>query len=388
MDELPVFISYRADDAVDLARTISNSLQGRTVFASNVSIVVPKTITVFFDRTTPPVEDWKPFFDKELDRALVLIVICSPGSATEFANDYFYKEIRWWIGNQEKTAPILVTPNGREWIPPPLKDKWPNAQTIDINQRLYIPFSSTEFLSDADRTRFLTGIIDRIGSQDGTGNLIQVPGVLSNKNCYDDIQNLYVWEKNKEGLYIACNDNYARMAGFDSPSAVLGKCDDDMPWKSLAEFFRDGDHKVMDAEFPSRRNVQEIEIMVDRVANILVNENQLLTKNNECVGVVGSFVDITNFALQPSSTPNKPIDQFALGSDFGGETLSGVECNVLKGVLRKFSSNQIAVELGIGKSEVDSCVLSIMRKLQCSSSGDIIATAVRAGLPFSIFGLS
>lgn len=390
MDELSVFISYRIDDAIDLARRIRNSLQGRSVYVSDGTIEVPKTISVFFDKTTPPVENWKVFFDAELNRASVLIVICSPGSCSEFeGDDYFYSEILWWIENKEKQVPIFVTPKGPRWIPKPLKQKWPDAQTIEINPAQYLPDGAGgELLLDGDVKRFLVGIADRIKSPNRTGNLIHVSGIQTNKSCSDNFLGLYSWEKNKAGLYTACNENYARAAGFDSPSGVLGKSDYDMPWRSLADFFRSGDQSVMNAEFPSRDHVQETEIMVDRVADILVTETQLITKNNECVGVQGYFIDLTNVELQPSRTINFPSTGLILGSDFDGVTLSEVECNVLRGMLRKFPVTKISVELGIGTSEVVSCVTSIMRKLQCNSLGDVLATAIRAGLPLAIFGIT
>ena len=90
---------------------------------------------------------------------------------------------------------------------------------------------------------------------------------------------LYTWEKDRHFRYIRCNENYAR-GGLVSirREAMIGKSDTDMPWRDLADFFREGDYSVMQGEGPTRFNVQEKEIMVDRVADILVTENQLLDR--------------------------------------------------------------------------------------------------------------
>lgn len=201
-----------------------------------------------------------------------------------------------------------------------------------------------------------------------------------------NIPGLYTWEKDKYFRYINCNDNYARAAGFDSPQAMIGKSDDDMPWRTLADIFRQGDQGVLDAKSPARTHVQETEIMADRVADILVTENQLLSKEGKCVGVTGYFLDITGKQLVPATLGDQPRYVFNLGPQFGDQTFSSVEASVFKGILRKFESEQIASVIGISKAEVESTIKNIMLKLQCTTIGDVVATAIRAGLPLSLFG--
>src|SRR5437870_1639862 len=107
---------------------------------------------------------------------------------------------------------------------------------------------------------------------------------------------VYTWEKDKNFRYIKCNEHYAMAAGLDSPHSIVGKSDDDMPWRSLADYFRRGDQMLMDGRI-SRDNIQEKEIMFNRTADILVTERQLLNSYGHCIGVTGHFIDITGYFL-------------------------------------------------------------------------------------------
>ncbi len=235
--------------------------------------------------------------------------------------------------------------------------------------------------------RILQGIQMRLRGMDGENATIVSPDKSQTKTGIENLPGIYAWEKDRHGRYIWCNENYARAAGFDSPHAMIGKTDDDMPWRSLANFFRQGDQKVMNAESPARNLVNEKEIMVDRVADILVTENQLLTNDGICVGVTGFFLDITGTYVEPVIGQNNSDGEFNLGPEFGNQVFSNLEASVFKGLLRKFPSEHIAKLLNITKPEVEAHTASIMQKLQCQTHGDIIATSIRSGLPVFLFGL-
>lgn len=382
MNELPIFVSYRQDDGMELARWVFQSIQGKTIYASEGTIQIPKTISVYFDQSTPPVSDWGKYLEKELERACVFIVVCSPGSASEFENDALYFEIRWWVTNRPNIPPILITPVGQRWIPKPIQERWPKAQTLNLSLA-----GSSDAILQASVERILNGITLQVRGLLVESGTFVLPIEAQSAAGMENHPGFYSWEKDKSGRYIRCNENYAKAAGFDSPHAMIGKTDYDMPWRSLADFFRQGDQKVMNAESPAREHVQEKEIMADRVADILVTENQLLTRSGACVGVTGYFLDITGKQIVPDTTQNKTNGDFQLGPAFGNQILTHSEAEVFKGLLRKFPAERIATILNITKSEVESHTASIMRKLQCQTLGDVIVTAIRNGLPFHLFGL-
>ncbi len=65
----------------------------------------------------------------------------------------------------------------------------------------------------------------------------------------DNIPQSIFW-KNKELIYLGCNQNFARDAGLDSADEVIGKTDYEMPWLDQAELYRADDRRVMEAGEP------------------------------------------------------------------------------------------------------------------------------------------
>lgn len=104
-------------------------------------------------------------------------------------------------------------------------------------------------------------------------------------------QNLYVWAKDINFRYIYVNENYAAAAGVESPKQMIGKTDDEMPWKHLAEEFKRGDHCVM--KIGNRLNSLEKSDTVNGITDIIVSETQFIDKRGKVIGVMGSFVDVT-----------------------------------------------------------------------------------------------
>ncbi|MFK7818473.1 MAG: PAS domain-containing protein [Planctomycetaceae bacterium] len=63
----------------------------------------------------------------------------------------------------------------------------------------------------------------------------------------DTIPQSVFW-KDTESRYLGCNKLFAKQAGLDSPSQILGLTDFDLPWdESEANFYRECDRRVMDS---------------------------------------------------------------------------------------------------------------------------------------------
>lgn len=386
MIELPVFLSYRQADGFDLAIKLHESLHGRSVVMPQGSLQLPTTVSVYFDRAAAAVGDWRRFLAKQLERARELLVLCTCGAARDFGeDDVLYYEIRWWLKERSNTPPILIAPLGRKWVPQVLLDRWPNAQLVNIDLQAWTSLSTPQQqkMLDINIQSILSQIrLNAFANTDTANQGVTAPAVESDMLHQPG---LFTWEKDRNFRYIGCNDNYARAAGFDSPEAMVGKTDDDMPWRSLADFFRAGDHQVISGKGPPRFHVQEVEIMADGVADILVSENQLIDGRGECVGVIGYFTDITGQQLVPRLVRPEG-DGLQLGSEFGNECLAPIEVKVFKGMLRRESAEIIATNIKITRTEVEFHMHSIKRTLHCSTDGDVIATAMRCGIPLTYFG--
>ncbi|MCJ7647805.1 MAG: PAS domain-containing protein, partial [Candidatus Lokiarchaeota archaeon] len=64
----------------------------------------------------------------------------------------------------------------------------------------------------------------------------------------DNIPQLISW-KDTNSIYMGCNQNFARVAGLDEPTLIIGKSDYELPWKiSESESFYEIDQLVMDTD--------------------------------------------------------------------------------------------------------------------------------------------
>jgi len=104
----------------------------------------------------------------------------------------------------------------------------------------------------------------------------------------------HVFWKNRENIYLGCNDAFAKSLGLDSAEQIVGKSDYDLPIKKeRSTAFRKDDIEVMDSRQP-KLNIEEEQVFSDgRKAYLLTNKVPLLSKSNEVIGVLGVYYDIT-----------------------------------------------------------------------------------------------
>lgn len=197
------------------------------------------------------------------------------------------------------------------------------------------------------------------------------------------------WKKDRLGRYISANEIYAEIAGLDSPHSIVGKTDDDMPWRDLADFFRAGDQLVMNGIGSERVLVHEKEISVYGELDILVTESQLiLPSSGEIVGVTGSFTDITGHKIvENEAAGHYDIGQkkYFLPIEFGeGSYLTQAQARVLQKTCQGGSAKHIAHELGIKEKTVYSHIDAIKKKLGASSKSDLAVIANEHGIYFEL----
>lgn len=374
MKELLVFIAYRGDDGLSAARLVRDSIEGRSIFLRQGSLVEPRTVSVYFDRETPISDNWRMGQENFLADAHVMLLICSPGAAMEFSPvDELYAEIRWWLANRS-APPLLVTTVGQRWIPRIVLEHHGEPQTVPVDD---------------------PSLVDRILA--GFEALIIPPGEETASMAArtewgrHTPAGLYIWEKDKNFRYVSANDNYARAAGYDSAEAMIGKTDDDTAWRQLADYFRSGDQSVIDSKDPHRIHIAEVELMVDRVAQILVTESRIVSRSGSCLGVTGFFIEAATMPPQmPAALELLRLGEDAsinLGPDFGEMHLSGLEGAILKGLLCDMGVPVIAERLRLEVNEVNSVIQSLLNKLGAQTIGDIVMTSIRSGLPLRLFNL-
>jgi len=126
---------------------------------------------------------------------------------------------------------------------------------------------------------------------------------MQSEKALDDANNLLrtvldsipmrVFWKDKDLNYLGANTVYSQDAGTESAQELIGKSDYDFIWKNSAMQFRANDRGVMDTG-EAKLNIEEPFVSEDaRVKWIRSQRVPLKNSDNEIVGVLGVFDDIT-----------------------------------------------------------------------------------------------
>ena len=111
-------------------------------------------------------------------------------------------------------------------------------------------------------------------------------------DLYNDILGSIYW-KDLEGFYLGCNDHAAVLAGFSSPSQIIGKTDYDLFSKEIADNFRKNDLCVI----KNNENIMVEEESFDPKGLKIIqlsSKKPILNKNGVVTGLIGNTVNITN----------------------------------------------------------------------------------------------
>ncbi len=111
-----------------------------------------------------------------------------------------------------------------------------------------------------------------------------------------------VFWKGRDLRFLGCNSRFARDAGFESPEALVGKRDEDMPWKKEdAKAYARDDQRVM-AENAPRLKISERQQRADGThAWVETNKVPMHDENGDVIGIFGSYEDITERKLAEDS---------------------------------------------------------------------------------------
>lgn len=111
------------------------------------------------------------------------------------------------------------------------------------------------------------------------------------KNIISKMPGSVYW-KNKEGVYLGCNDYVAEMAGVESTKEVIGKTDYEFSWKEEAANILKTEREIMESQVP-----RELEIsgtLADgRKVTFLVIKTPLYNNNKKISGILATSLDIT-----------------------------------------------------------------------------------------------
>jgi len=128
----------------------------------------------------------------------------------------------------------------------------------------------------------------------------------------DSVPQSVFW-KDRESRYLGCNAVFARAAGLDSPEAIVGKTDFDLPWpRTNTEAYRADDAEVMRHNRPKHHIVEPLQLADGSCLWIETTKVPLTDRRGDVYGVLGIFDDVTErrraeLALQESEAQYRAL---------------------------------------------------------------------------------
>ncbi|WP_370086400.1 ATP-binding protein [Ekhidna sp.] len=130
-----------------------------------------------------------------------------------------------------------------------------------------------------------------------------------------------IFWKNRESVYLGCNEEFAKDAGVETTKDIIGKTDYDLAWKKEeADFFVKIDQKVMSSGKPEIGIIEPQKQADGKESWLETNKVPLVDAKGEVIGILGTYNDITARveamnSLKRHSTElefkNNELEQFA-----------------------------------------------------------------------------
>ncbi|MFC2101710.1 PAS domain-containing protein [Bacteroidota bacterium] len=98
-------------------------------------------------------------------------------------------------------------------------------------------------------------------------------------------------------VYLGCNTAFAHDAGYSDPKEVIGKDDFQLLWSDRAELYRSDDREVIESG-TKKMNIEEpVTNAEGKNQIVLTSKAPLLNADGEVIGVLGTYMDITESKL-------------------------------------------------------------------------------------------
>ncbi|MDY7020843.1 MAG: PAS domain S-box protein [Cyanobacteriota bacterium] len=113
----------------------------------------------------------------------------------------------------------------------------------------------------------------------------------------DNIPQHIFW-KDRDSVYLGCNQNFAKVAGLESPKQIIGKTDYDLPWTTAeADAYRKDDRQVMDRDRAEYHIIETQLTAEGKQVWLDTNKIPLHNRKGDVIGILGTYEDITDRRL-------------------------------------------------------------------------------------------
>lgn len=118
---------------------------------------------------------------------------------------------------------------------------------------------------------------------------------LNALSFFSDSISKYLFWKDRNSVFLGCNESFAKYAGLNRKEDIIGKTDFDLPWnKEESNLSRSTDQRIMKNGI-SEIDFEETKTLYNKTKRwFLTSKMPLHNSNDEVIGVIGWFTDITD----------------------------------------------------------------------------------------------
>ncbi|MCX6689140.1 MAG: PAS domain S-box protein, partial [Methanoregula sp.] len=182
-----------------------------------------------------------------------------------------------------------------------------------------------------------------------------------------------VFWKGKDLTYIGCNTSFARDAGFEKTTDVIGKDDYRMSWSEQAGIYHAADRLIIESGTP-KFLIEEPQITPSgEPICLLMSKVPLKNTTGEIIGVLGTYVDITERKLAEEAL-----------------VAANRKLTLLSSITRHDINNQLTVLVGylqiLEKKQQDSSFTEYFKKI--NAAAERISAMIRFTSEYEDIGIS
>lgn len=189
-----------------------------------------------------------------------------------------------------------------------------------------------------------------------------------------------VYWKNRDGIYLGCNQNIANLANLSSSECIIGKSIHDILEKKIAERITNEDETIMLNN--KEKILEEIGFDLENQPAIYLSK-KIPTHNfkGEVTGLFGISINITRQKnIQLIETTLNKFSNYVIEQKYKTlPTLAKRELECLYFIIRGMTAKQIGKVLNLSFRTVESYIENMKYKFNCTNRSELIGKAIDLG---------
>ncbi len=177
---------------------------------------------------------------------------------------------------------------------------WIVIKPLQTVEQYAVAASSGERIGAGARARRFHGELESLRSSiEKTIDLLDARFAALGKNqamltsVLNSVPQSIFW-KDRDGVYLGCNEVFAGATGLGGPAAVVGKTDSDLPWpREAGEVYRADDSEILRTGRPRRHVIEPLREAGGKQLWIDTTKVPLLDGDGRPYGILGVYDDVT-----------------------------------------------------------------------------------------------